>query len=397
VVLVEPEQRAGEQEAADLVPAVVEDEAAPVRVEPLAAVRVLVQVGAVEVGQRPGVGGEVARYPVEDHADPGLVQHVHEVHEVLRGAVPARRGEVPGRLVAPRREERVLGDRQQFDVGEPHVLAVRGELRADLAVVQRVVRRVGLPHPRPEVDLVDADRLVVGGLLLAGLHPLAVAPRVTHVPRNRGGLRRDLAGEGERVGLLGGEPAGGGDVVLVAQPGLGPGDEPGPHAAGADRPERVLALVPPVEVADDRDVVRVRCPHREVIARDPAARGRVRPELVVQAEVAPLVEQVQVLRAEPRLVGLDGGGGSRLNAEREELGRGVGLAHGRLGDRGATGRLCRVEVSETCPARQSRTASGDPACEPVAPPSHAAAAACERPSHSWRSTPSVSRGTAPRE
>ena len=63
-----------EQEAAHLVAAVVEDVAAPVGVEALPRVGVLVQVRAVEVGQAVLVGREVRRHPVEDHADAVLVQ-----------------------------------------------------------------------------------------------------------------------------------------------------------------------------------------------------------------------------------------------------------------------------------------------------------------------------------
>ena len=54
------------------------------------------------------------------------------------------------------------------------------------------------------------------------------------VPGHRGGLRRNLAGEREWIGLLSGEPAGSGDVVLVAGPRLDPGDEAAPDAGGTD-------------------------------------------------------------------------------------------------------------------------------------------------------------------
>ena len=82
-----------QQEAAHLVAAVVEDEAAPVGVKALLRIGVLVQVRAVEVAEAVLVGGEVRRHPVEDDADAVLVQVVDQVHEVLRRAVAARRGE----------------------------------------------------------------------------------------------------------------------------------------------------------------------------------------------------------------------------------------------------------------------------------------------------------------
>jgi hypothetical protein len=91
VVAVEPEEGAAHEERAHLVPAVIEDEAVPVGVEALAAVGVLVEMGAVEVPQAVLVGGEVAGHPVQDHPDAAPVQDVDQVHEVLGGAV-ARAG-----------------------------------------------------------------------------------------------------------------------------------------------------------------------------------------------------------------------------------------------------------------------------------------------------------------
>ena len=96
--------------------------------EPLPPVGVLVEMGAVEEREAVGVVREVRRHPVEDDPDAGLVQDVDEIHEVLRLAVPRGRREVAGRLIAPRAVERMLGHRQQLDVGEPergHVLRER--------------------------------------------------------------------------------------------------------------------------------------------------------------------------------------------------------------------------------------------------------------------------------
>ena len=90
VVLAQPEQRVGDQEVADLVAAVVEDQRAPVGVRAAARVGVLVQRGAVEAGQREVVAREVRGHPVEDHADAGLVQAVDELAEVV-GRAEARR------------------------------------------------------------------------------------------------------------------------------------------------------------------------------------------------------------------------------------------------------------------------------------------------------------------
>ena len=115
------------------------------------------------------------------------------------------------------------------------------------------------------------------------------------------------------------------------------------------------AAIPVVEVADDRDVVRVRRPDREVIARHAAHGGRVGAELVVEPEVAPLVEEIQVLRPQPRLIGTAReavGGPSEPNGRYFGFWFG-GLAHGvlidavGLGELGKTYRNCGVGMPET--------------------------------------------------
>ena len=136
------------------------------------------------------------------------MERVDQVHQVLRRAVSAGGREVAGGLVAPRREERVLGDRQELDVSKTHVAAIVGELRAEVAIAQRMIRWVCRAHPRAEMDLIDAHGRILRAPGLSGLHPLCIVPLVGEVPGYCRGLGRDLAGEGEGVGLLGGESAG---------------------------------------------------------------------------------------------------------------------------------------------------------------------------------------------
>src|SRR5262249_51096285 len=59
VIFLEPEERAAEEEGADLVPAVVEDGAFPVGMTARVGVGMRVEVRAVEVGEAVAVGGKV--------------------------------------------------------------------------------------------------------------------------------------------------------------------------------------------------------------------------------------------------------------------------------------------------------------------------------------------------
>ena len=160
VELLEPVERVGVEEVAHLVAAEVEDVGAPLLVPAALRVGVLVERGAVEAGQRPLVGGEVAGHPVEDHADPGLVQPVDQALEAV-GVAEARVGREVGRhVVAPRAAERVLHHRHELDVGEAEVGDVGHERVGDLVPVVELAGVV--LAPRGEVHLVDRHRCVDG-------------------------------------------------------------------------------------------------------------------------------------------------------------------------------------------------------------------------------------------
>ena len=161
VELLEPVDGVGEEEVAHLAAAEVEDVRAPLLVPPALRVGVLVERRAVEAGQRPLVGREVAGHPVEDDADAGLVQPVDEEPEVVGVAEARVRREVRRHVVAPRAAERVLHHRHQLDVGEAQPGDVRRQLVGQLG--PGPVAAVGCFFHDAEVHLVDAHRLVDGG------------------------------------------------------------------------------------------------------------------------------------------------------------------------------------------------------------------------------------------
>ena len=296
VVALEPEQGRADEELADLVAAVVEDRALPVGVEALARVLVLVERGAVEPPQAVPVGGEMRRHPVQDDADAEVVEHVHEVHEVLRRSVAAGRGEVADGLVAPRSVERVLHDRHDLDVREAHLPDVFGQERGDLPIGQRTVVLLRDAPPRPEVDLVDGDRGVRAVGLLPPGHPFAVAPAVVQVPDDRGRPRRGLGIESQGVGLLRqGAVELRRDGVLVESPLSQPGDEALPDAGAVPAGLQGMADgVPAVEVADHGNAAGVGGPDGEMGAVPAVDRREVGPELVEELEVVALFEEVDV-------------------------------------------------------------------------------------------------------
>ena len=215
VVAVEPEESTAQQEAADLVPAVVEDVAAPIRMKTLSRVLVLEEMGTVEESEAMGIGREMRRHPVQDDAYAPLVEMVDAVHEVLGRAVAARGLEVSRRLVSPGAEERMLHDGQEFHVGETHLLDVVGQPLRQLPVAERPVAFPSQPHPGADVQLVDQEGSIQRVAAPTRGHPLLVPPVVVQIPDHGSCLGRDLAVEGEGIGLLQGLATAARHQVLV--------------------------------------------------------------------------------------------------------------------------------------------------------------------------------------
>ena len=101
MIVIQPEERAAQQEAADLMPAIIEDEAFPVGMITLLRIRMLEEMRAVEITQAMLVVGKMRRHPIENHANALLMKIIDQVHQVLGRAVPARGREVTGCLISP--------------------------------------------------------------------------------------------------------------------------------------------------------------------------------------------------------------------------------------------------------------------------------------------------------
>jgi len=219
------------------------------------------------------------------------------MHEVLGDAVPARGSEVTERLVAPGGIERVLHDGEELDVGKPDIKHVVGELGRRLPVAQGPVLLLRHFPPRSGMHLVDGYRGVRRVVLLAAPHPRPVPPGIGEVPDDGCGFRRDLPEVCERVALLDRiivVPAF--DVVLVECSVTYIRYKSFPDAGiVAPHTERIFTRLPPVEVPDDRDFHRIRRPDRKECPLCAAGDGGVRSQSVVQAGVAPLPEEVDVV------------------------------------------------------------------------------------------------------
>ena len=158
VVLVQPEQRVRQEEVADFVAPVVEDQRAPVAMLPLPWIGVLEERGAVEGRETVRVLWKMSGDPVEDDADARRMARVDERLELGRRAEAARRREEPDDLVAPRSGKGMLHHRQQLDVRVAHLLHVRDEPVRKLAVRQVAAALLGHAPPRSQMHLVHRHR-----------------------------------------------------------------------------------------------------------------------------------------------------------------------------------------------------------------------------------------------
>ena len=291
VVLLQPVQSAGDQEALHLAAAEVEHHGAPLLVLAALGVRVLIAGLPVKVVQAELVLGEVGGHPVHDDADAGFMELIHKGHEVLGGAVAAGGGEIARDLIAPASIEGVLHDGQQLHVGVAHLLDVRDELVGQLGIVVGDLLALGLPAAR--VHLVDIHRPVDDIGLLLGLLPCFVVPRkaaqvVDFAAVGRAGLSVERIG----VGLVDKVARTGRHAVFVNVIFLHAGDEQLPHRVVVHLAHRVAARFPAVEISHHADGGGMGCPDAEHHAGLSGASLNMRTEVTVCFAVISLLEQI---------------------------------------------------------------------------------------------------------
>ena len=252
VVLLQPEAGGGVEEAAHLPPGVHEAAAAPGAVSHVGA-GVLVQGGAVVVPQAVVVHGEVGGDKVQQDGQPRLVALVHQIFQVVRGAVPGGGAEKAGDLIPPGGVAGVLGQGEELQGVVPHLPGVGNQLLRQLPV--GVPAAVRLPPPGAQVELVD----VQGALPpVFGAAPPALVPEGVGglVPQNGGAVGAQLHIEAVGVAVVQAPAAPGVDAVLVQHARPGPGDGALPEVPVVDPLHG--ELLPAAELPDEGDLLRRR-------------------------------------------------------------------------------------------------------------------------------------------
>src|SRR5207248_3093374 len=109
VIFVEPEKRVPDWKIAHLVESIIKNERAPILVLALTRIHVLVEIGAIELGQSVCVLRKMRRHPIHDHADAGLITFVDEMTEIIGRPESAGGSVIICDLITPRALEGMLG------------------------------------------------------------------------------------------------------------------------------------------------------------------------------------------------------------------------------------------------------------------------------------------------
>ena len=268
--------------------------------EALPRIGVLVERGAVEIGEAMRVGREMRGHPVDDDADPGLMQPVDHGGKLLWRAIARGGREEAHGLIAPRSGKGMLGDRHELHMGEVHVLQVIDQQPANDVVIEHFA--IGAAPPRAQMHLVDRDRLVMQRTLGTALHPRVVLPvMLVHAMHDRAGGGGLLLTERHRIGLERLQVAMcADDLEFVEIPDGEVRHEQFPQPCAETAAQRVAAAIPCVEMADDADAAGIGGPDREDDALDALMFDRMRAETLPQFLVAAFGDEVFVHLAQHR-------------------------------------------------------------------------------------------------
>ena len=262
MVLLQPIQCAGDQEALHLAAAEVEHHGAPLLMFAALRIRVLVAGFAIKVVQAELILREVSRHPVHDHTNAGGMELIHKGHQVLGGAVAAGGCKIAGDLIAPAAVKRIFHDRQQFHMGIAHLCDIWDQLVCQLGIIVGLTALLHLPAAG--VHLVNIHRAVDHISLFLCCLPCIIVPRKTTdivdlAAVGRAGLGVERIG----IGLIDQITCAGGHAVFINIIFLHARDEQFPYGITIHLAHRVAARLPAVKVAHHADGYSMGCPHAE--------------------------------------------------------------------------------------------------------------------------------------
>ncbi len=240
----------------------VENTCAPVRMLAAARIRIFKDAFAVEFCQAVGIRAEVGRHPVKDDSNPGCMQLVDHVHKIVGSAVAGCRSIIARDLISPGPVEGVLRDTHQLDMGKFHFLQILYDPVRKLSVGIEAVTAVRMLHPGADVALIDRDRLLIGVLLAALVHPPAVCPvEIGDIRCFRCRAGTELCRVRKGICFINFCSVLCCNAVLIEHSGFDPGDEQCPDPAVIQLCHGTLFLIPVVKISNHMHRERIRGPY----------------------------------------------------------------------------------------------------------------------------------------
>ena len=192
--------------------------------------------------------------------------------------------------------------RHHFDMREAHVDRVVRKLHRQLPIGQRTVSVLGFTFPRTEVNFVDRHRPVeLTGLRATLIHPRAIAPlKFRGVADDRCVVRWRLKARAIGIRLNQKTAALVADFKFVELALAEARHEQLPNTRRAERAHRMKATIPAIEIANDRNPRRRRCPHGKRNAGHATQGAQVSTEFIIDPMFIALVEEKQILIPERR-------------------------------------------------------------------------------------------------
>ena len=271
------------EEVGDLAAAEIVDRGVPVRVEAVARVGMFVERGAVEMGEAMRVDREMRRHPVEDDAEARRMRTIDEAREARRIAEAAGRREQADRLIAPGGIERMLGDRQQFEMGEAQIDDIGDQRVGEFVVGEERGRRRRAARSRGEPRRSTSACVAVRRSRRLAMNSASVQEKSSVCATTEAVDGRSSASKPNGSAFSGSSaPSAANDLVFVDRADRQFGHEDLPEAAVDALAHLAAAAVPVIEVADDRDARRVRRPNREEHAVDAFVTDELRAEPSVE-------------------------------------------------------------------------------------------------------------------
>ena len=303
VEMLQPVEARCDQESLHFAAAEVIDVGIPVLMIALTGVLVLVKRRAVEACHAMRICREMRRHPIDDDADIRTMAGIDKPGKAVRRTKSRTGSEQAERLIAPRPAEWVLSHRHQLDMTEAHLADVGHQPRRQFIPCRNA--SVGM-EPRCGVHLVDRNGRV--GIMTARTlpHPRLVVPDLRCRIGNDGRCgRRQLGRTRQRVGFERQSPTvRARDGKLVARAVSEPWNEQLPDTSREAQTHRVSPRIPRVEITNDGDSARIRCPDGKphtlnaIDCHDAGAKVRR------QFKMPPFVEQVQIEVAKQRTEGI---------------------------------------------------------------------------------------------